>query len=168
MKPVLDVTCGSRMMWFDKDNPLAVFMDNRRESCKLCDGRILEINPDVLGDFRNIPFENGTFKLVVFDPPHLKRAGKDSWLALKYGLLGDSWRADIQEGLYECFRVLEDYGTLVFKWSEDQIQASDVLSLEVPRPLFGHRRGHTIFMVFMATPEDREKMARSKQEAHNK
>jgi len=29
MKPILDACCGSRMFWFDKKNPAAIFMDNR-------------------------------------------------------------------------------------------------------------------------------------------
>lgn len=67
-KLILDACCGPRMMWFDKQNPLAVFMDIRDEECTLCDGRNLEVHPDVVGDFRNMPFEDATFRLVVFDP----------------------------------------------------------------------------------------------------
>lgn len=159
MKPILDVTCGSRMMWFDKENPLAVFMDNRRELCTLSDGRTLEINPDMIGDFKSIPFEDKSFSLVVFDPPHLVKAGQNSWLKHKYGLLQENWAADIEKGFHECFRVLDDYGVLVFKWSEDQVTVSRILDMDIPRPLFGHRRGKTIFLVFMATPEGRLKIA---------
>ena len=36
------------MMWFDKQNPLAMFMDIRDEECTLCDGRNLEVHPDVV------------------------------------------------------------------------------------------------------------------------
>ena len=28
-KPVLDATCGSRMIWFNKNNELAIFVDER-------------------------------------------------------------------------------------------------------------------------------------------
>lgn len=75
-KPILDACCGSRMFWFDKENPLAVFMDYRDENHTLCDGRSLRVNPDVFGDFRDMPFADKTFKLVVFDPPHFFRNGK--------------------------------------------------------------------------------------------
>ena len=68
-KRILDVACGSRMFYFDKDNPDVVFMDNREYEDILCDGRRLEIKPDVIGDFRNIPFNDNTFDMVVFDPP---------------------------------------------------------------------------------------------------
>ncbi|HGZ2460521.1 TPA: SAM-dependent methyltransferase, partial [Enterococcus faecalis] len=29
MKKILDVCCGSRMFWFDKQNDQVLFMDNR-------------------------------------------------------------------------------------------------------------------------------------------
>jgi hypothetical protein len=44
------------MFWFDKNNPAVVFMDNRELEDVLCDGRKLIIKPDVVGDFRSIPF----------------------------------------------------------------------------------------------------------------
>jgi hypothetical protein len=36
-RPVLDACCGSRMFWFDKEDPRAVFVDNRRENHTLPD-----------------------------------------------------------------------------------------------------------------------------------
>lgn len=73
-KQILDVCCGSRMFWFDKSNPHTVFMDNRVLHDILCDGRKLDIEPDIVGDFRNIPFDDDTFRMVVFDPPHLLKS----------------------------------------------------------------------------------------------
>jgi hypothetical protein len=41
LPPVLDVTCGGRMMWFNKRHPLALYLDNREiADVELCDGRI--------------------------------------------------------------------------------------------------------------------------------
>lgn len=74
MKKILDVCCGSRMFWFDKHHKDTVYMDIRQLDDTLCDGRQLSINPDVIGDFRNIPFEDNTFKLVIFDPPPLNKS----------------------------------------------------------------------------------------------
>ncbi|GAB1358556.1 hypothetical protein MASR1M31_03340 [Porphyromonadaceae bacterium] len=68
-KKILDACCGSKMFWFDKQNPLVVFSDIRKETMTLCDGRTLEVNPDVVADFRDLPFPDESFKLVVFDPP---------------------------------------------------------------------------------------------------
>ena len=148
-KVILDACCGSRMFWFDKENPAVVFMDNRELTDTLCDGRRLEIKPDIVADFRDIPFPDGTFKLVVFDPPHLAKAGKNSWLAKKYGVLDKFWPKDIRQGVNECMRVLDDHGVLVFKWNEEQISVSDVLSVINQKPLFGSRRGKTIWLVFI-------------------
>ena len=71
MERILDACCGSRMFWFDKENPDVVFADNRELKTTLCDGRKLVIKPDVKMDFRDMPYEDETFKMVVFDPPHL-------------------------------------------------------------------------------------------------
>lgn len=148
-KRILDATCGSRMIWFDKQHPDAIFMDNRYLSAILCDGRTLNVHPDVVADFRAMPFEDELFHLVVFDPPHLARAGKDSWLAKKYGLLSADWKTDIAQGFTECMRVLKPNGTLIFKWNEEQVTLSEVLSVLPEKPLFGNRRAKTHWLVFM-------------------
>ena len=139
---ILDACCGSRMFWFDKHNPLVTFMDNRELEDTLCDGRTLEVKPDIVGDFRNMPYLDDTFNLVVFDPPHLLKVGENSWLAKKYGKLdADSWKEDIKQGFSECFRVLKKDGILVFKWNETDIAVSDILKLTPQKPLIGHKSG---------------------------
>ena len=135
---VLDPCCGSRMMWFDKQDQRILFGDQRTESHILSDGRALEIKPDVKLDFTNLPFPDNSFRLIAFDPPHLVRAGKKSWLALKYGKLGQDWRDDLNKGFSECFRVLEANGILIFKWNENQIPVKEILALTDQKPLFGH------------------------------
>ena len=149
MARILDACCGSRMCWFDKNYPDAIYMDNREIDTKLCDGRQLLVKPDIVADFRNMPFQDDTFYLVLFDPPHLQKAGKDSWLAQKYGLLSENWQEDIKQGFVECMRVLKPNGVLILKWCEEQITTAEILRLLDVRPLFGHRRGKTIFIVFM-------------------
>jgi 23S rRNA G2069 N7-methylase RlmK/C1962 C5-methylase RlmI len=136
-------------MWFDKQHPDAIYMDNRELTTILCDGRILNIKPDVVADFRDMPFPDNTFYLVVFDPPHLKMAGQNSWLAKKYGVLSDTWWEDISQGFKECMRVLKPNGTLIFKWNEEQIKLSEVLKAIRQKPLFGNRRSKTHWLVFM-------------------
>jgi len=155
-KQILDACCGSRMFHFDRNNPKVVYGDIRKEQHILCDNRKLEISPDVQMDFRDMPFEDGQFKLVVFDPPHLVRAGKQSWLALKYGKLEGDWREDIRKGFQECFRVLDDYGTLIFKWNETQIKVGEILKLTDQEPIVGHisgKRSNTHWMVFLKEPD---------------
>lgn len=155
-KPILDACCGSRMFWFDKENNEVVFMDNRELEDTLCDGRKLTIKPDIIGDFRNMPFENNSFRLVVFDPPHLMQAGEKSWLAKKYGKLNkDTWKEDIKQGFDECMRVLDDYGILVFKWNEEQIKLKEILNIIEYKPLFGNKRAKTHWLVFMKIKEEK-------------
>ena len=154
MKAILDACCDSRMFWFDRRHPDVVFMDRREETHMLCDGRTLEIKPDVVGDFRKMPFNDGAFRLVVFDPPHLIHAGESSWLAKKYGQLNSSWPDDIKKGFDECFRVLEPYGILVFKWNEEQIKLSEILKNIEYKPLFGNRRSKTHWLIFMKESEE--------------
>ena len=148
MKTILDVCCGSKMFWFDKQNENTIYMDIREYDDVLCDGRELHIHPDIVGDFRNVPFPDNRFKMVVFDPPHLAKAGDSSWLAKKYGKLNESWPDDIKKGFAECMRVLEPYGTLIFKWNEDQIKLSEILKLIPFKPLFGNKRAKTHWIVF--------------------
>jgi len=135
----LDACCGGRMMWFDKHDPRALFVDKRVEQYHLCDGRFFEVRPDTVADFRHLPFADAAFALVLFDPPHLLRCGPQSWQAKKYGKLDRShWRDDLAAGWAECWRVLRPLGTLIFKWSETQIPLGEVLTCFPVKPLFGH------------------------------
>ena len=157
---ILDPCCGSRMMWFDKSDPRVIFGDQRRKQITVTDRshgredgtRTLTIDPDVLLDFRALPYPDNTFKLVAFDPPHLVRAGPRSWLAAKYGKLSSDWRMDLRQGFVECWRVLAADGVLIFKWNESQIKVAEVLALTPCKPMFGQVSGHrgmTHWLVFM-------------------
>lgn len=136
-------------MWFNKEHQDVLFGDCRCETITVTDRshgnksgtRVLQIKPDTLIDFRELPFPDGSFKLVAFDPPHLVRAGNKSWMAAKYGKLSDNWRDDLRRGLAECFRVLAIDGVLVFKWNETQVKLCDILELTPMQPLFGHISG---------------------------
>ena len=128
-------------------------MDNRTEDTRLCDSRKLIIKPDIIADFRNMPFEDESFYLVVFDPPHLMRVGDKSFLKLKYGRLNSTWKDDIEQGLSECWRVLKQNGTMVFKWNEEQISLPMIKDLLPCEPIIGQRRGKTIWLVFFKSEE---------------
>lgn len=150
-KKILDVCCGSKMFYFDKNNNDVLFCDCRKESHTLCDGRFLEIKPDIVCDFKNIPIADNKFKLVIFDPPHLKNAGGRGWQRKKYGILSDTWQDDLRKGFSECFRVLKKGGTLIFKWNETQIKTSEILKLTDIKPLLGHisgKRSNTHWICF--------------------
>lgn len=151
-KLILDACCGSRMFWFDKTNPQVLFADIRTETHTLCDGRQLNIAPDIEIDFTQMPFEDNTFQIVVMDPPHMKKLGKNTWMAQKYGVLLPSWETDIRAGTNECMRVLKPGGTFIFKWNEAQVTLNQVLACIEYKPLFGHvtgKHGKTIWLCFM-------------------
>lgn len=154
---ILDACCGGRMFWFNKSNPLTVFMDSREYEDTLCDERKFVVNPDMVGDFRHIYFDDNVFQLVVFDPPHLIKAGEKSWLAKKYGRLNpDTYKDDLKQGFSECFRVLKPNGILVFKWNETDATVNEIIKLAPYSPLFGHKSGKlnkTHWIVFMKNEE---------------
>lgn len=156
-KLILDACCGSRMFWFDKENPNVLFADIRNEEHILCDGRKLEVKPDVIADFTDMPFEDDSFKLVVFDPPHLDNANPSSYMSQKYGTLRRfKWQKDIKDGFDECMRVLEPFGVLVFKWNETRVTVKRILEIIEKEPLFGHKSGKaskTHWMCFMKIPK---------------
>lgn len=160
---ILDACCGPRKFWFNSHDPRARFVDNRNESyavsdsCKSDGTRQITVSPDIVADFRDLPFPDGTFSLVVFDPPHLKenRVGKKSFMFANYGALDAvTWREDLSRGFSECFRVLKTEGTLIFKWAETNIPLRDVLSCTKNKPLFGNKipkSAGTHWVVFMKT-----------------
>ena len=153
--PVLDVCCGGKMMWFNKANPLAIYQDRRKETVTWDEentNRVLEINPDVIGDFTEMDFPDESFYLVVFDPPHLKTLGENSRTAKMYGKLFADYETEIASGFSECFRVLKPFGTLIFKWNSIEISLSKILELAEVPPLFGHttgRQAKTHWIAFM-------------------
>lgn len=146
-KKILDVTCGCRSIWFNKHHPAAIYCDKRKESFELAFGkahtslRQCTVDPDVVCDFTNLPFEDNSFALVVFDPPHLTGAKETAWLVKKYGKLGENWPKMLCDGFCECMRVLKPDGVLIFKWSEYDIPAQMVWDAIGQKPLFGHHSG---------------------------
>ncbi|MBC8438102.1 MAG: SAM-dependent methyltransferase [Deltaproteobacteria bacterium] len=144
-KKILDPCCGGRMFWFDKENPHVLFADRRiMEPTTIGngkDGRVRKCLPDKVMDFRKMDISDKTFKLVVFDPPHLF-LGEKSYMAAVYGRLDkQTWKDDLKQGFSECFRVLEDDGILIFKWNETDVPLKEVLALTEYKPLFGHPSG---------------------------
>ena len=144
-KKILDATCGARTMWFNKHNPLVVYADKRMEHYEQrfehAGNCVLDIKPDVQCDFTKMPFDDGIFSLVVFDPPHLTEAKDTAWLVKKYGKLDENWQQMLHDGFAECMRVLKPDGVLIFKWSEFNIPADAVWQAIGCKPLFGHRSG---------------------------
>lgn len=167
--PILDACCGGRMFYFDKHDPRVLFQDIREVETTLCDGRVFEVKPDVKADFTSMPYPDNTFRMVVFDPPHLLRNVGKSKMAdmygslnekarptgyqhIKYGALYSDWRDMLSKGFAECFRVLMPGGFLIFKWNETDIKVSEILKLTAEKPIFGHisgKRANTHWICFM-------------------
>jgi hypothetical protein len=161
-RPILDACCGGRMFWFDKKNPHVIFLDRRvaeRGHIQYEQAKNHEVKPDVVGDFRNLPFADKAFKAVIFDPPHLLRSSscEKGYMVKKYGCLHpDTWKEDIKQGFAECWRVLDDYGTLTFKWNEAHIPISDLKPLFPTEPLIGTKcktKNSTHWYLFMKIPQ---------------
>lgn len=139
-KLILDACCGGKMFYFDKHDSRVLFQDIRDVEITLCDGRPFEVKPDVQADFTNMPYEDGSFSMVVFDPPHLKYTNSEKeakgYQMIKYGFLPKDWRDMLTKGFAECFRVLKDGGFLIFKWNETDIKVQEILKLTPEKPVF--------------------------------
>ena len=143
MKLILDPASSMRSFYFDKKDKRVLFGDIRvKETHLLTNGQTIHIEPDEVMDFRAIPYPDETFKVVVFDPPHMLNLSEKSWMRKKYGVLDkETWQDDISKGFAECFRVLKDEGTLIFKWNEVSIPLKDILTLTPYKPVLGHPSG---------------------------
>lgn len=135
-KYILDVCNGRRMHWFPNQQKNTIHM-NREDT--------LNVKPDLIGDFRHIPFPDETFRLVVFAPPPLRRSGESR----RSGNIDPRfWKDDLRAGFNECFRVLIRCGVLVFKWNEQNAHPSQVIPLAPERPVCWQKSGQTHIMVF--------------------
>jgi len=175
---ILDASSGLRMMWFDKDHPGVVFLDQRDDVELSADKLAYELQrgrkgskkwnpkvPTVKGDFRKLDYPDETFPLIVWDPPHCKWLGEKSLFKKRFGALdAETWPDDIKRGAAELWRVLKLYGVLIFKWNDHNISHKTVLKLFPAKPLFGqvsagakNKRGqpcHTFWFCFMKIPKE--------------
>lgn len=115
---VLDATANARRMWKGVEwAGTKTFMDIDPE-----------MKPDVVGDFQSLPFEDNSFHVIVFDPPHLPLAAAStasmSQMVDNYGL-AKSTKADSIAEIFPTFlaearRVLKDDG-LIFTKLKDYV-----------------------------------------------
>jgi hypothetical protein len=155
-KLILDPASSMRSFYFDKKDERVLFGDIRvKETHLLTNGQTIHIEPDEVMDFRNIPYPNESFQCVIFDPPHMLKLSEKSWMRKKYGVLDEgTWQYDISKGFSECFRVLKNNGTLIFKWNEVCIPLKYILTLTSHKPVLGHPSGKrmgTHWVLFMKT-----------------
>lgn len=140
---ILDVTCGKRMMWFNKNHFDTIYFDKRKI-----------VKPDVVGDFRHLPFKDDSFELIVFDPPH-GPFGPLSNMRRDFGSLkGDDIIPTLYYASRELFRCLQDKGFLIFKWNSLCRSLNRVLQAFPEKPLFGQKTAsgqalsHTYWVIF--------------------
>jgi 23S rRNA G2069 N7-methylase RlmK/C1962 C5-methylase RlmI len=123
--------------------------------------RIIRVHPDVVAEWQHTPFKDGTFDMVVFDPPQIIRSEKAklSGMAVKYGIFyPDTWRQILREGMAELFRVLKSEGIFILKWSDSTVKVDEVLKLAPYKPMFGTRTGqsnNTHWICFIKYRKDR-------------
>ena len=140
-KFILDACCGGRMFWFNKKHPNCIYIDNRTTNKGFYNNPGHRVEPDIVMDFRKLDFPDKSFKLVVFDPPHIVGGSDKSAIAQEYGKLNkETWQEDIKLGFDECWRVLDIHGVLIFKWAELSVKRKEILKLIGKEPLFGHPR----------------------------
>ena len=160
-KFILDACCGSRMMWFNKQHPNTLYIDNRMEEYLEKQGHQNQIiiKPDMIMDFRNLEFPDKSFKLVVCDPPHLTKLGENRIYRRLFGKLDENnWREDLKKGFSEMWRVLDDYGVFLLKWNDYEIGFGELKKLFPVKPLFYNRKSgsansKTSWFCFMKIPD---------------
>lgn len=158
-KFILDACCGGRMLWFVKEHKNTIYIDyeiKKRGHIKQRPNH--EVKPNILMDFRELGFKDKSFKLVIWDPPHRTKMQETSIFGRKYGSLNaETWQSDLKTGFKECWRVLENYGILIFKWSDVGNKIKNILGLFDRAPLFGHTTGSnakTHWLCFMKIPKN--------------
>jgi len=161
---ILDATCGYKGIWYQKNHPFVTFIDMRKGFTKNTPGtkiknrRRFKLQPDVIVDWtKGVPFNNESFDMVIFDPPHLMKDKEalDSSLTLRYGRLDKSnYKEYLGKGINELFRVLKPEGVFILKWSESCVKVDEIIKLMPYPPLFGSNtksKGHTanFWIVFL-------------------
>lgn len=126
---ILDLSAGNRAIWYNKNHPLAVYLD-KRES----------VNPTIVCNTNEIPDSVGYgYNLICWDPPHMN-CGPNSNMSKCYGY---HTTKEILETIkltgYEAHRVTSENALMAFKWNNHDIKLDRVFKL-LPKwePLFGH------------------------------
>jgi 23S rRNA G2069 N7-methylase RlmK/C1962 C5-methylase RlmI len=126
---ILDLTAGRRAVWFNKNHPLATYVDRRAE-----------VVPTHVADSTNLPPQVGKdFDLVIFDPPHLN-CGPNSNMSRVYGYHTTKQILDLVAGVNrEAHRVTKPRALMAMKWNTHDIRLQRVFDLmPLWEPLVGH------------------------------
>ena len=167
------------MMWFNKAHPNALYIDIRAKGeGKFKQRPNFEVNPDIVMDFRDLKLTDKSFKLVIWDPPHGTNFSPSSIMAKKFGCLNaETWQYDLKKGFSEIWRVLEDFGVLVFKWNDMSIPWKKVLAQFPQEPLVYNitagpktletKGTRSYWFVFMKVPLNKKEGLQEEKIAHD-
>lgn len=126
---ILDLSAGNRAIWYDKNHPLAIYLDKRPE-----------VEPTIVCNTNCIPDEVGSgFNLIVWDPPHMN-CGPNSNMSKSYGYHKTKEILETVELTgREAWRVSEKNALMALKWNNHDIKLQRILDLLKDwEPLFGH------------------------------
>lgn len=131
---ILDLSAGNRAIWFNKNHPLATYVDKRPE-----------VKPDVVCD-TNIEIPGDGYDLIVWDPPHMN-CGPNSNMSKNYGYHKTAEILEtIKKTSLNIYNKSPAGALMAFKWNTHDIKLKRVFEL-MPNwePLFGHlvKRGGT-------------------------
>lgn len=121
LDPIVDLTFGKGRFWSVHRPDSLIGMD-LAAGAHYGGGEMGEeliAKGDVRGDFRNLPFKDGSVGTIIYDPPHLKRRNSDgaSVYALLYNL--NSWDGRFDHVASEIHRVLKDKGLVIAKLADE-------------------------------------------------
>ena len=152
---ILDATCGFKGIWYQKNHPFVTFMDMRKgtvgctKNTKIKNKRHKYLEPDVVSEWKDAPFPDNSFDMIIFDPPHLlkNKDSSDTNLSLCYGRLDkNNYKTVLKEGMAKLFRILKPEGVFILKWCENSDKVDEIIKLAPYPPLFGSNtksKGHT-------------------------
>ena len=160
---ILDATCGTRTAWLRKHDPDTTYIDIRPE-----------VKPDIVMDATHTTFQDKTFDIILFDPPHRRFSPnpreifdshkKGANYAYIYGSFTTSYiKSFISAAFAEFFRILKDDGLVFFKWNTLAIPLDKILPMAVDfYPIFGQNfnkisKHETVWLCMRKDPQRRQK-----------
>ncbi len=114
-KKILDATVNRGRFWRGSKRPVTGMDIDPR------------FDPDVVGDNTNMPFPDGDFDVIVYDPPHIPNQGKDKQKDFneRFGLVlkspkenGYTFSHTFPPFAREAYRVLRKEGILLCKLTD--------------------------------------------------
>lgn len=135
----------------DKNHPDALYVDRRiiPKGSTVASVGNWEVRPDVCASFTALPFRDGSFDIVLFDPPHIfgNKITETSVTQTHYSMLpAVGWERILRSGFNECWRVARI--ALHFKWSHPHggKPLKSIESIFPVKPLYRTDGAWTVFL----------------------